>query len=137
VLLASIVAVLSIVASSPASAGTYDLIPANDGGSCNAVASINIQAIAPDVYTLRVTGSANCPGAGQTTILVCMEMQQLNGDYEANPGGTCGTGSSSQRPMASTEVVCTPGSRFRGTVVASQGTTIGKAKTGPVTCPNA
>jgi hypothetical protein len=133
--LISMVSVFSLLSVMPAYADTYDLIAANDGGGCMATVSISTQPIAPDVYTMRAQGGANCPGAGQTSVVVCVEMQQPNGDYEASPGGACGAGTSANRATASSEVVCVAGTKYRGTVKATQGSTIGKAKTAGITCP--
>jgi hypothetical protein len=132
----AVFSVLSLVSSLPAYADSYDLILATDGGEggCNSDVSISVQPIAPDVYTMRATGSANCNGAGQTTVAVCVLMQQANGDYEQT-GGACGAGSSSGRASASAEVVCAAGTKYRATIVAEQGNTIGKNRSAPVTCP--
>jgi hypothetical protein len=126
-------ALLSMVAT-PAYADSYDLIPANDGGGCNASVSINVRALASDVYVMRASGGADCPGAGVTNVKVCVLKQQANGDYE-EAGGACGAGASQGRATASAEIVCEGGTNYRGSIVATQGTTIGKNRTQPINCP--
>jgi hypothetical protein len=125
---------LMVIAAAPAYADSFDLLPANDGGTCGATVGISPRVLTSEAHTEFASGSANCPGAGQTHVVVCVLMQQPNGDYEQD-GGACGAGTSATTASASAEVVCAPGVKYRGTIVATQGSTTGKARTAPVTCP--
>jgi len=132
-LLVAAVAVLSISAltTRPAFADTYDLIPTR-GSGCNLAVGFSIQPIAAETYTIRVQGSANCPGTDPTVVVVCVEMRHPSTTYEPV---VCGTGSSTGRASASVDFVCIPGATYRATITASDADDIDKARTGPITCP--
>lgn len=131
-LILAIASVLSLlVLSAPASADPPDIIP-TDTGSCNTSISISPRPITPDVYTMKATGSGNCPGSPDT-VEVCVLQQQANGDYVE---AACGSGGGTNGASASAEVVCVTGTNYKGRVIAeSGGGTIAQRKTSPVTCP--
>ncbi|HEY7874940.1 MAG TPA: hypothetical protein VIG64_07430 [Actinomycetota bacterium] len=138
VVITSISAIFMALSMGSAAADTWDSLPTLsspiDGSSgCSPDVSISTLAVAGGLTKVRVTGSDNCTGTGETTITVCVLQQNATGNYEPV---SCGFGVSATTASSSVEFVCVPGVTYKGAAYSTQRGGAARSKTTwYVTCP--